>query len=172
MPGAKGGCLCGAIRYEIARQPAKVTLCHCRFCQRATGAAYMIQPAFAAADFKLRKGTPKNYSHISAGSGKEIRVRFCGTCGTKLFQAFERFEGAIGLFSGTLDDPGWLEISPVNSKHIFLKSARSETVIPADTPVFMQHAISVDGTPLVPMVLATAQKAGDLQHEPSGSETG
>ncbi|OED48190.1 hypothetical protein AB838_12330 [Rhodobacteraceae bacterium (ex Bugula neritina AB1)] len=163
MPGIEGGCLCEAVRYEAARKPTGVTMCHCTYCQRATGAAYMVQPAFAAADFRLIKGDPKRFTHISAGSGMEIQVGFCEACGTKLFQTFERFEGAVGVFSGTLDDPGWLEIQPQNSKHIFLETARSETLIPADTPVFMQHALSKDGQPIAPIILKTPQKAGDLQ---------
>lgn len=162
MSAAQGGCLCGAIRYEVSNQPAKVTMCHCRFCQRATGSAYMVQPAFGASDFALIAGHPKIYTHISEGSGKEIFINFCNTCGTKVFQTFERFAGAVGVYRGTLDDPNWLKVTPDNSKHIFLAVAQNETLVPAHTPVFKEHAAQNDGTPIAPMVFDTPQKRGDL----------
>ncbi|MCY0096103.1 GFA family protein [Hoeflea ulvae] len=162
MSAAQGGCLCGEIRYEVAGQPERVTMCHCRFCQRATGAAYMVQPAFAASEFSLTKGSPKRYDHVSEGSGKKIHINFCNHCGTKLFQTFERFEGAVGLYRGTLDDPNWLEITARNSKHIFLGVAQSDTIIPADTPVYMEHAAQNDGTAVAPMVLDAPRKIADL----------
>ena len=48
-----GGCLCGAIRYATSADPVRVTYCHCKFCQRATGSAYMVEPIFAR-DFAER----------------------------------------------------------------------------------------------------------------------
>ncbi|HYV89124.1 MAG TPA: aldehyde-activating protein, partial [Candidatus Polarisedimenticolia bacterium] len=35
-----GGCACGAVHYEIGAEPVFMLNCHCRDCQRATGAAY------------------------------------------------------------------------------------------------------------------------------------
>ena len=34
-----GGCLCGAIRFEAAANPAFQLLCHCRDCQTVSGSA-------------------------------------------------------------------------------------------------------------------------------------
>ncbi len=122
----------------------------------------MVQPAFDASDFTLIAGSPKIYTHVSKGSGKKIYINFCNNCGTKLFQTFERFEGAVGIYRGTLDDPNWLEVTPDNSKHIFLGIAQSETLIPAHTPVFIEHAMQNDGTPTAPTVFDAPQKIGDL----------
>ena len=49
----QGGCLCGAIRYMASAQPIRVTYCHCKFCQRATGSAYMVEPIFEKSLLKL-----------------------------------------------------------------------------------------------------------------------
>ena len=93
-------------------------MCHCKFCQRATGGAYLVEPVFESADFKILQGKPKCYTHVSEGSGKEVYIHFCDTCGTKLYLTFERFKGAVGLYGGTLDDPNWLNITPENSNYL------------------------------------------------------
>lgn len=148
MANAQGGCLCGALRFEVKKQPARTTMCHCRFCQRATGAAYLVEPVFDSTDFAVIHGEPKLYTHVSEGSGKEVQIHFCENCGTKLFLTFERFKNAVGVYGGTFDDPNWLEITPDNSKHIFLEVALKGTVIPPHFNVFAKHATENDGTPI------------------------
>ncbi len=127
-------------------------MCHCKFCQRATGGAYLVEPVFESADFTVIRGTPKRYTHLSEGSGKKVYIHFCDNCGTKLFLTFERFEGAVGVYGGTLDDPNWLKITPENSKHIFLGVAQRGTVIPPHFDTFDKHATENDGTPIAATV--------------------
>src|SRR5512142_2925318 len=103
----EGGCLCGDVRFKATAPPIRVTFCHCRFCQRATGYAYLIEPIFSKADFVLTKGAPSSYDHRSEGSGKIVHVHFCGRCGTKLYLTFERFPDVFGVYCGTFDDPNW-----------------------------------------------------------------
>lgn len=152
MTGAQGGCLCGNVRYEAAKPPARVTMCHCKFCQRATGGAYLVEPVFDAQDFQVIKGSPKTYTHISEGSGKEVFIHFCDNCGTKLFLTFERFADAVGVYGGTFDDPNWFDRTTEMSKHIFLGVAQRGTVIPPHVNTFIEHASEKDGTPIAPTV--------------------
>jgi hypothetical protein len=147
-----GGCLCGAVRYETLAGPVRVTICHCRFCQRATGSAYMVEPIFRVEDLRLISGTPTVYDLRSTGSGKIVHVHFCQTCGTKLYLTFERFIETCGVYAGTFDEPDWFVINPDSAKHIFLDAARPDTIVPAGINVFGQHAMRNDGTPLEPMV--------------------
>lgn len=161
MPKAQGGCLCGALRYEVSNQPVRVTMCHCKFCQRATGSAYLVEPIFDNGDFAMVKGNPKRYIHRSEGSGKEVYVHFCETCGTKLFLTFERFETAVGVYGGTFDDPDWLHITPDNSKHIFLSMAQKGTIIPPHIHSYQEHAMENDGTPIEPTIFNTAKVIGE-----------
>lgn len=151
---AQGGCLCGALRYEVSKQPSRVTMCHCKFCQRATGGAYLVEPVFEAQNFRVTSGTPKHYSHTSEGSGKQVLIHFCATCGTKLFLTFERFSGAVGVYGGTFDDPDWYDVTPENSKHIFLSAAHKGTMIPAGVNCFEDHALQTDGTAIEPTIFA------------------
>ena len=148
----EGGCICGAVRYETEGDPLRVTICHCRWCQRATGAAYMVEPIFRREDLRVTKGSPATYQHRSEGSGKLVHVHFCAACGTKLYLTFERFAENCGVYAGTFDDPDWFDIGPDNAKHIFIDVARQETILPPNVPAFGAHAIANDGTPLEPVV--------------------
>jgi hypothetical protein len=148
----EGGCLCGAVRYETLADPVRVTMCHCKFCQRATGSAYLVEPIFRLEDLRLIKGSPTVFDLRSAGSGKMVHIHFCQTCGTKLYLTFERFAGYCGIYAGTFDDPNWFAIGADNSWHIYLDAARHDTIVPAGIRVFREHALANDGTPLQPIV--------------------
>ncbi|MEI8179590.1 GFA family protein [Aestuariivirga sp.] len=155
-----GGCLCRKVRYAALNEPEMVAVCHCRFCQRATGSAYMVEPIFNKDDFTLLSGTPRIYDQRSAGSGKIVHIHFCADCGTKLWLSFERFQDVVGVYAGTFDDPCWFSILPQSSKHIFLGVARHDTVIPAGLPTFIEHAMSNDGTPQPATVFEQHQQMG------------
>lgn len=154
MSAHQGGCLCGGIRYAATSDPMRVTICHCRFCQRATGSAYLVEPIFTKSDFKVTSGRPKVYRQCSEGSGKMVDIHFCAECGTKLFLTFERFPGIVGAYGGTFDDPNWFAPTAGNSRHIFLSVAQHGTVIPAGIKCFDQHSIDKAGAPVEPTVFA------------------
>ncbi len=143
-----GGCLCGAVRHVATAAPYRVTYCHCRFCQKTTGGAYLVEPVFKRADFRLTQGTPATYDHTSEGSGKVLTIHFCGTCSTKLFLSFERFPDLTGVYGGTFDDPNWFGVAPPGTKHIHLAMGRHGTVIPAGIPAYQEYMTRNDGTPI------------------------
>jgi hypothetical protein len=161
MTNHEGGCLCGELRYETLSDPVNVTVCHCRFCQRATGTAYMVESVFRQEDLRIMRGVPAVYPLPSGGSGKTIYVHFCSLCGTKLFLTFERFTNEYGVFSGTFDDPNWFAMRPDNTKHIFTGVARKDTILPAGISTFDEHAILNDGTPLKPVLFEQPQVVGN-----------
>jgi len=72
-----GGCLCGAIRYETAGEPVFTLRCHCRDCQRQSGAAHVPAARFPSAGFRILLGTPRRYV-TKADSGNDIVRVFCG----------------------------------------------------------------------------------------------
>ena len=79
-----GGCLCGAIRYETVGEPVFSLRCHCRDCQRQSGAAHVPAARVPSAGFRILQGTPKRYV-TKADSGNDIVRVFCGNCGTPLY---------------------------------------------------------------------------------------
>jgi hypothetical protein len=152
-----GGCLCSAIRYATKAKPVRVIYCHCKFCQRSTGSAYLVEPIFLKTDFEIISGITTKYTQNSAGSGKLVTINFCPTCGTKLFLDLERFPGIVGLYGGTFDDPNWFERPLDISMHIFVESAQTGTVIPPGISTFSKHAMLNDGSPVQPKIFTEPQ---------------
>lgn len=51
-----GGCLCGAIRFEVTRFVGPFELCHCSRCRKASGAAFTAMIGVNAEDFSWLSG--------------------------------------------------------------------------------------------------------------------
>lgn len=118
-----GGCLCGACRYETAAEPLNIRVCHCRLCQKATGAA-----------FYARIQVPVDALTVTGpvawcSSSDEVRRGFCPNCGTTLFS---RRDGshAIGLAMGSLDEPD--RFRP--TEHIWVSSKQDWLVLADGLP--------------------------------------
>lgn len=149
----EGGCLCREVRYETTADPIWTTVCHCTFCQKLTGSAFLVEPIFKR-DAVVFSGTaPSTYDHRSDGSGMRVSVNFCGRCGTTLCLGFERFPDVVGLCGGTFDDPNWFDRGPKKCRHIFTRSAQKGVVLPAGLQTFAEHALRSDGTLNQPIVL-------------------
>jgi len=154
-----GGCLCGSVRYSVSAEPVRVTMCHCTFCQKTTGSAYLVEPIFRKQDVSF-SGAMRTFVHRSDNSGKKVTVNFCGTCATKIYLDLERFPTIWGLFGGTFDDPNWFDRGPGVARHIFTRSSQRGVVLPADVEIYREHATQLDGSPNKPTVLAQAATVG------------
>ena len=151
----EGGCLCGAVRYAAAGEPARVTICQCTFCQRLTGSAFMVEPIFKPESVTFVGSAPALYEHRSDGSGKRVFVHFCDRCGAHMMLSFERFVDVVGLFGGTFDNPNWFERGSAVCRHIFTRSAQRGVVLPAGVALYEGHAIALDGTANPARILST-----------------
>lgn len=109
----RGGCLCGAIRYSLRGDPEWSSHCHCRSCQRATGAAFTTWVGLAGHKFEVTKGEIK-ICNTSPG----VERGFCERCGTSLtYVAEEGWPGQIAILAPTLDQP---EIASPTS-HVYVE---------------------------------------------------
>jgi len=54
-----GGCLCGALRYEISEAPSTTYTCHCTDCQHLTSSAFSFAITVPDGAFRLTKGEPR-----------------------------------------------------------------------------------------------------------------
>lgn len=98
-----GGCLCGAVRFEIAAAPITVRVCWCRLCQRLGTGGATVNVTFPT-DATTITGELRDYP-ATADSGSKMHRRFCPTCGTHLFSEAESRPHLIVVRAGALDDP-------------------------------------------------------------------
>ncbi|WP_428668660.1 GFA family protein [Reyranella sp.] len=97
-----GGCLCGALRYRAEGEPLLQGLCHCRNCQRMSGAGHAGFICFAE-DAVTVEGETRSYA--STGGSGTIATRYsCPTCHSVVFGRAEAMPGRINLYAGSLDD--------------------------------------------------------------------
>lgn len=103
-----GGCLCGAVRYELSVPPAMQAICHCSHCQRQAGSAFSTLIGVPDAAVTITTGQPKSYMDHGE-SGKVVERQFCETCGSPLFSLVEVAPGMTFIKSGTLDDTSFFK---------------------------------------------------------------
>lgn len=97
--GLAGGCMCGAVRYEADGPVSDSAYCHCRMCQRSSGAPVLAWFTVSTSKLKLTKGKPKTYRSSAKG-----RRDFCAECGTQLFFHGED-SNLVDITTASLDEP-------------------------------------------------------------------
>jgi len=142
----QGGCLCGSVRFRTVGPPVKTTVCHCRFCQRAGGSAFMVEPMFLKSNVTFEGGPISTYDHRSPEHGRMLHLQFCPKCGSRVGLLLERFPALQTIYGGVFDDPNWFR----PEWHIFTREAVGWMVFPRDVTCFERHALKSDGTPETP----------------------
>ncbi len=113
----KGGCLCGALRYEISGKPLYMHHCHCQQCRRASGASFATTLVVRSADLTIELGAERLAAYESTPGKKR---HFCGVCGSPIFNRYDDNQEMLYLRSGTLDDdPG---LRPERHIHVASKA--------------------------------------------------
>src|SRR6195256_6789481 len=98
-PVLTGGCQCGAVRCAVSGPPVKVSICHCRMCQKASGAPFASFADIDRDNFTWTRGKPAAFRSSSIAERD-----FCADCGTPL--SFRRIGGPrIEIMTGTFDRP-------------------------------------------------------------------
>ena len=92
----RGGCGCGAVRFEVKGEPYVVGTCHCTDCRKATGSTYVYYGDWPRSAF------------TSFGEARVFKGRsFCPNCGSRLFHLSDE---KAEIMLAVLDDaPGDLE---------------------------------------------------------------
>src|SRR3954469_22498884 len=108
--GLTGGCMCGAVRYELNSRPADCGWCHCRTCQLFGGAPALAFACVPKEDFVWSGKEPRWIQSSSFG-----RRAFCGECGTPLQVQVTHQPETVDFPIVTLDEPNAIE----PSFHIF-----------------------------------------------------
>jgi hypothetical protein len=112
---ARGSCLCGGVRF-YAEFPSKwVAHCHCTYCRRAHGSAFVTWAGFPTEKFHLEQGFESpNWYESSPGAKRG----FCGKCGSPMFFQSTRWPGEMHVARALFTDP--LDQDP--SAHVFFET--------------------------------------------------
>ena len=127
-----GGCTCGAVRYRLHAVPMLVHCCHCRWCQRESGAAFALNALVERDRLQVLQGAPEE-ARVPSESGKGQRIVRCPQCRVALWSHYPGGGDAIAFVRvGTLADPA--RCPP--DVHIFTASRLPWVVLPPGTPAF------------------------------------
>jgi hypothetical protein len=132
---AEGGCTCRAVRYRLTDAPLIVHCCHCLWCQRETGSAFVLNALIESARVSLQAGSPE-FVLTPSNSGKGQRIARCPRCWVAIWSHYAGPGEAISFVRvGTLDEPGRLP----PDVHIFTESKQPWVLLPAGARVFPQY---------------------------------
>jgi len=109
----EGGCLCGALRFRVTAAPLDSGYCHCRMCQRNSGAPVVAWVTFPTASFSWIADTPGTFASSAHG-----RRHYCGRCGSYLVFLSTKSPAEISVNTASFDNP---EAYPPK-KHIYAQS--------------------------------------------------
>jgi hypothetical protein len=98
-----GGRLCGRVRYECSGDVQFSVLCHCRDCQKASGAGRVPVMGVLKSTFRVT-GDARSYSMVG-GSQKQATRWFCPNCGSLLFGTPEAVPDVVTIYVGGFDHP-------------------------------------------------------------------
>jgi hypothetical protein len=121
-----GGCTCRFVRYRLLSKPLFVHCCHCRWCQRETGASFALNALIEADRVQLLEGevelvpTPSN-----SGAGQKIAR--CPKCRIAVWSHYAGAGDVLDFVRvGTLDEPD--RFPP--DIHIYTASKQPWVVLP------------------------------------------
>ena len=131
----EGGCTCRHVRYRLTSRPMFVHCCHCRWCQRETGSAFVLNAVIEADRVEPLSGevdvvdTPSN-------SGRGQKISRCPKCHVAVWSNYAGAGPAIRFVRvGTLDEPDRLP----PDIHIFPESKQPWVVLPSGVPAMPEY---------------------------------
>jgi hypothetical protein len=132
---AEGGCDCRAVRYRMTSKPMFVNCCHCRWCQRETGASFALNAMIEADRVTLLAGEPV-VVHTPSASGKGQKIARCPHCQVAVWSNYAGAGDAVRFVRvGTLDEPDRLP----PDIHIFTASKQPWVVLAPQIPAVPEY---------------------------------
>jgi hypothetical protein len=129
-PPHTGGCLCGAVRFEMRARPLAINACHCTDCKRASGGTHTIFIHARAGDV-THSGALLTHRK-TADSGRKVDTARCVACGTRLWHHPVSAPELMFIAAGVLDAGDWA----VPTSHIFTRSMAPDVTPAADALVY------------------------------------
>jgi hypothetical protein len=124
-----GGCLCGAVAFEISGGISNIVFCHCSRCRKAQGTAFATNGIVDAKNFRINRGEEELTAYES--SPGQIKY-FCRYCGSPIMSQNEARPDQVRVRLGTIDG----DIAERPEAHIFVSSKANWDEICDDLPQF------------------------------------
>lgn len=128
-----GGCDCHQVRYRMETVPLFVHCCHCRWCQRETGSAFVLN-ALIETDRVVSLGVEPEVVITPSESGRGQKIARCPTCRIAVWSSY-----GSPLYKfvrvGTLDTP---DVLPPDI-HIFTASKQPWVLLPPGVPAMDEY---------------------------------
>lgn len=99
-------CSCGQLRVVVEGDPVRVSVCHCRACQRRTGSAFGVQARWNKSQVRT-EGETRTWRRIG-DEGTAVDFRFCPCCGSTVWFTQDATPDLIAIAVGAFGDPGFL----------------------------------------------------------------
>lgn len=98
-----GGCLCGALRYEVDGPPAYAGYCFCADCRKASGGGFIGFMGYPESAVRI---TGDAVTHaIPQPDGRKSERNFCPHCGGLVYGGVRGVAEQHTIYAGSLDDP-------------------------------------------------------------------
>lgn len=130
-----GGCACGTIRYRMMSPPLFVHCCHCRWCQRESGAAFALNAMIEADRVQSLSGAVEAIlTPTLSGAGQ--KVARCPSCRVAVWSNYAGAGDKVRFVRvGALDDP---DACPPDI-HIFTASKQPWVILPPSVPAVAEY---------------------------------
>lgn len=125
----QGGCLCGAIRFEITGPIRNIIYCHCSQCRKAQGSAFATNGIVTTEHFHFLSGEDKLTGYESTPGQTKY---FCKICGSPIISKTISKSGQVRVRLGTIES----DISERPEAHIFATSKANWEDICGDLPQY------------------------------------
>ena len=132
---AEGGCDCRAVRYRMETAPLFVHCCHCRWCQRESGASFALN-AMIEADRVIALGPAPELVDTPSASGRGQVIARCPKCKVAVWSHYAGAGPLVDFIRvGTLDNPDIL----APDMHIFTASRQPWVVLSGSAPAVAEY---------------------------------
>ena len=130
----KGGCLCGAVRYEVSGEAKRFLHCHCSRCRKSTGTGHASNLFMQPGALKWLAGEEQIRSFKVPGAKRFTNV-FCVACGSRLPRQVKEIDSVV-IPCGSLDDD-----TPIKPQaRIFAGSRASWSCAGDGLPAYPEYA--------------------------------
>jgi len=128
----KGGCYCGAVKFEITSGISNIIFCHCSECRKLQGSAFATNGVVDSKDFNIISGI----DDLTAHQLSESQTRyFCKHCGSPIKSENTKVPNKVRVRIGTLDT----DLQEKPQAHIFVASKANWDEVCGDVPQFDEY---------------------------------